>query len=150
MSLLEPPPDTSSKSRPLAFTIAALVLVAVVGLWWIFRFYPEKRAAEQFFDAVVAGDLPKAYQLWKPLPTYKMDDFLADWGPTGYYGPVKSYKIMREDSPHGSNAVQIAVAISPYVPMPSATDPAEADKSRKTRVVAVWVVSKDKSFTFPP
>jgi len=150
MSLLEPPPDTSSKSRPLAFTVAALVLVAIVGLWWIFRFYPEKRAAERFFDAVVAGDNAKAYELWKPLPTYKMDDFQADWGPTGYYGPVKSYKIMREDSPRGSNAVQIAVAISPYTPMPSASDPADAEKSRKTRVVAVWVVSKDKSFTFPP
>jgi hypothetical protein len=150
MSLLEPPPDTTSKSRPLAFTIAALVLIAIVGLWWIFRFYPEKRAAEHFFDAVVAGDMAKAYELWKPLPTYKMDDFVADWGPAGYYGPVKSYKIMREDSPRASNAVQIAVAISPYAPMPSATDPADAEKSRKTRVVAVWIVSKDKSFTFPP
>jgi hypothetical protein len=57
---------------------------------------------------------------------------------------------MREDSPRGSNAVQIAVAISPFAPMPSATDPAEAQRSGKTRVVAVWVVSKDKSFTFPP
>jgi len=112
MSLLEPPPDTAQKSRPLSFTVAALVLVTIVGLWWIFRFYPEKRAAEHFFAAVVAGDMAKAYQLWKPLPTYKMEDFLADWGPTGYYGPVKSYKIIREDSPRGSNAVQIAVAIS--------------------------------------
>lgn len=150
MSLLEPPPDTTRKSRPLAFTIAALVLVAIVALWWIFRFYPEKRAAEHFFDAVVAGDMNKAYELWKPLPTYKMEDFLADWGPTGYYGPVKSYKIIREDSPRGSNAVQIAVAISPFSPMPSATDPAEQAQSQKTRVVAVWVVSSDKSFTFPP
>jgi hypothetical protein len=150
MSLLEPPPDTTSKSRPMAFTVAAIVLIAIVALWWIFRFYPEKRAAERFFDAVVAGDMAKAYELWKPLPTYKMEDFLADWGPTGYYGPVKSYKIMREDSPHGSNAVQIAVAISPYSPMPSATDPADQEQSRKTRVVAVWVVSRDKSFTFPP
>jgi hypothetical protein len=150
MSLLEPPPDPASKSRPISFTIAALVLIAIIGLWWIFRFYPEKRAAEHFFDAVVAGDMAKAYQLWKPTQSYKMDDFLADWGPTGYYGPVKSYKIMREDSPRGSNAVQVAVAISPYSPMPSATDPAAAEQSRKTRVVAVWVVSKDKSFTFPP
>jgi hypothetical protein len=150
MSLLEPPPDTSSKSRPLAFTVAAIVLVAAVALWWIFRFYPEKRAAEHFFDAVVAGDMNKAYELWKPQPSYKMEDFLADWGPTGYYGPVKSYKILHEDSPHGSNAVQIAVAISPFSPMPSPTDPAQQEKSHKTRVIAVWVVASDKSFTFPP
>jgi hypothetical protein len=150
MSLLEPPPDTTRKSRPLTFTIVALVLVAIVALWWIFRFYPEKRAAEHFFDAVVAGDMDKAYELWKPGPSYKKDDFLADWGPNGYYGGVRSYKIIREDSPHGSNAVQIAVAISPFSPMPSPTDPAQAEQSHKTRVVAVWIVSKDKSFTFPP
>jgi hypothetical protein len=150
MSLLEPPADTPNKSRPLAFTIAAIVLVATVALWWIFRFYPERRAAERFFDAVVAGDTAKAYELWKPLPTYTMEDFLADWGSNGYYGPVKSYKIIREDSPHGSNAVQVAVAISPFSPMPDPTDPSTPDKSRKTRVVAVWVVSKDKSLTFPP
>ena len=150
MSLLEPPADTPNKSRPLAFTIAAIVLVAAVSLWWIFRFYPEKRAAERFFDALVAGDAAKAYQLWKPLPTYTMEDFLADWGPNGYYGPVKSYKIIREDSPHGSNAVQVAVAISPFSPMPDPADPSVQEKSRKTRVVAVWVVSKDKSLTFPP
>jgi hypothetical protein len=150
MSLLESPPDTMRKSRPMAFTVAALVLVAIVWLWWIFRFYPEKKAAEHFFDAVVAGDMAKAYQLWKPQPTYKIEDFLADWGPTGYYGPVKSYKIIREDSPHGSNAVQVAVAISQYSPMPSPDDPAQADQAHKTRVIAVWVVSKDHSFTFPP
>jgi hypothetical protein len=150
MSLLEPPVDPARKSRPLAFTIAALVLVALIGAWWIFRFYPEKKAAEHFFDAVVAGDMNKAYELWKPSPTYKMEDFLADWGPTGYYGPVKSYKIVREDSPRGSNAVQVAVAISQYAPMPSPDDPAQAEQNHKTRVIAVWVVSKDKSFTFPP
>jgi hypothetical protein len=134
----------------MAFTIAAIVLVAAASLWWAFRFYPEKRAAEHFFDAVLAGDMAKAYELWKPQPSYKMDDFQADWGSNGYYGPVKSYKIIREDSPHGANAVQIAVAISPYSPMPSPTDPAEREKSQKTRVVAIWVVSKDKSLTFPP
>jgi ABC-type nickel/cobalt efflux system permease component RcnA len=150
MSLLEPPQDTRRKSRPMAFTVAALLLVTVVGLWWIFRFYPEKRAAEHFFDAVVAGDMAQAYKLWKPTSSYKMDDFLADWGATGYYGPVKSYKIIREDSPTGSNAVQISVAISPFSPMPSPADPAQAEQSHKTRVVAVWVVSRDKAFTFPP
>src|ERR1700730_4006194 len=150
MSLLEPPADTPNKSRPLAFTIAAIVLVAAVSLWWIFRFYPEKRAAERFFDALVAGDAAKRYPLWIRVPTYTMEDFLADWGPNGYYGPVKSYKIIREDSPHGSNAVQVAVAISPFSPLPDPADPSVQEKSRKTRVVAVWVVSKDKSLTFPP
>ena len=131
----------------MAFTIAALVLVAIVVLWFTFRYYPEKKAAEHFFDALVAGDTARAYQLWKPSPSYAIKDFLADWGPEGYYGPVKSYKILRASSPIGANAIAVRVAISPFSPMPDAS---EIEKSRKTKVVSVWVLISDKSFSFPP
>ena len=147
MSLLDPPADKPEKSRAMAFTIAALALVAIVALWFTFRYYPEKKAAERFFDALVAGNTEQAYQLWKPSPTYAMKDFLADWGPQGYYGPVKSYKILRASSPIGSNAVAVHVEISPFSPMPDAS---EVEKSRKTRVVSVWILTSDKSFGFPP
>ncbi len=147
MTLLDPPAEKPEKSRAMAFTIAALVLVAIVVLWFTFRYYPEKKAAEHFFDALVAGDTARAYQLWKPSPSYAMKDFLADWGPEGYYGPVKSYKILRASSPIGANAVAVRVAISPFSPMPDAS---EIEKSRKTKVVSVWVLISDKSFSFPP
>ncbi len=147
MTLLDPPAEKPQKSRAMAFTIAALALVTIVALWFTFRYYPEKKAAEHFFDALVAGDMAQAYQLWKPSPSYAMKDFLADWGPDGYYGPVKSYKILRATSPIGANAVAVRVAISPFSPMP---DPSDAEKSRKTRVVSVWVLFSDKSFSFPP
>ncbi len=119
MTLLDPPAEKPEKSRAMAFTIAALVLVAIVVLWFTFRYYPEKKAAEHFFDALVAGDTARAYQLWKPSPSYAMKDFLADWGPEGYYGPVKSYKILRASSPIGANAIAVRVAISPFSPMPA-------------------------------
>lgn len=148
MSLLEPPADTQKKSRAMIFTMTAAFLIAVIAVWFWLRFYPEKKAAGEFFNAVVAGDMPRAYQLWKPGPSYKMQDFVADWGPTGYYGPVKSYEIMKAKSPTGSTtSVEIRVAISPFSPMPSANDP---EKSQKTKVVTVWIDSKDKSFSFPP
>jgi len=147
MTLLDPPAEKPEKSRAMAFTIAALVLVAIVVLWFTFRYYPEKKAAEHFFDALVASDTARAYQLWKPSPSYAMKDFLADWGPEGYYGPVKSYKILRASSPIGANAIAVRVAISPFSPMP---DPSEIEKSRKTKVVSVWVLISDKSFSFPP
>ena len=150
MSLLSPPTEPSNKYKALTYTGVALAVALAAVLYFTFRYYPEKKAAEHFLGALVAGDTKQAYQLWKPQPTYKMEDFLADWSPTGYYGPVKSYKIIREDSPHGSNAVQVAVAISQYSPMPSPDDPAQVDQAHKTRVIAVWVVSKDHSFTFPP
>jgi hypothetical protein len=130
----------------MAFTIAALVLVAITALWYTFRYYPEKKAAEHFFDTLVAGDTSKAYQLWKPGPTYAMKDFLADWGPEGYYGPVKSYRVLHAKAPSGSNAIAISIEVSPYSPMPEISD---TEKSRKTKLVEVWVLASDKSFSFP-
>jgi hypothetical protein len=148
MSLLEPPADISHKSRAMSIAVAAIVIIAVVGLWYTFRFYPEKRTAEQFFNAVVAGDMTTAYKLWQAGPSYKIQDFVADWGPTGYYGPVKSYEIMKVRSPRGSaTSVEVRVAISPFAPMPGSNDP---EKSQKTKVVSVWIDAKDKSFSFPP
>src|SRR5215472_14967894 len=140
MTLLDPPPVKPEKSRAMAFTVAAVSVALMVVLWFVFRYYPEKRAADRFFTAL-------AYQLWKPTPSYSMKDFLADWGPEGYYGPVKSYEILKTCAPHGSNTVDVSVAISPFTPMPQ---PGDAEKSRKTKVVSVWVVSSDKSLSFPP
>ena len=116
-------------------------------LWFTFRYYPEKKIAGEFFDALVAGDTNKAYALWKPTQSYRMSDFVADWGPSGYYGPVKSYKIMSAKVPTKSNAVEVNVAISPYTPLPAESD---GEKSSKTRVVTLWISPEDKSFSFPP
>jgi len=147
MSLLDPPAAKQEKSRAMVFTITALVFVVLVVLFFTFRYYPEKKTAQHFFDALVAGNTDLAYQLWKPSPSYTMKDFLADWGPQGYYGPVKSYNILRANSPLGANAVAVRVAISPFSPMPDASDP---EKSRKTKVVSIWVLISDKSLSFPP
>src|SRR6266403_3742709 len=143
MGLLEPPVETSSKTRHLKFVAGALVVLAAVVLYLTFRFYPEQRAAQRFFDALVAGDTKTAYQLWKAGPSYRSQDFLADWGPNGYYGPVKSYYIVRTSSPLGASGVAVEVAVSPFAPMPDVQD---AEKSRKTKIVTIWVDVKDKSF----
>jgi hypothetical protein len=147
MTLLDAPAAKPDKSRAMAFTVAALALIAIVALWFAFRYYPEKKAAERFFDALVAGDIAKAYQLWKPGPSYQMKDFAADWGPDGYYAPVRSYKIDRAKSQPGASGVAITVSVSPFSPMP---DPSDGEKSRKTRTVVLWVEKSDKSFSFPP
>jgi hypothetical protein len=147
MTLFDAPAEGPHKSRAMAFTIVAVVIVAAILLWFSFRYYPEKRAAEHFFDALVAGDMAHAYQLWQPGPSYKMPDFLADWGPNGYYGPVKSFYIVRTSSAVGASGVAVEAAVSPFAPMPDAQD---AEKSRKTKIVTVWVEAKDKSFSFPP
>jgi hypothetical protein len=147
MTLLDPPDEKPQKSRAMAITIVALALVAAVVLWFTFRYYPEKKAASQFFDALVASDTDKAYGLWKPSSNYQMKDFLADWGPSGYYGPVKSYKIMGAKVPRNSEtSIEVNVAISPFSPFP---DQSDADQSRKTKVVPIWVSKSDKAMSFP-
>ena len=148
MALLEPPVETSGRSRHLKFVAGALVVLAAVALYFAFRYYPEQRAAQRFFNALVAQDTNTAYRLWKAAPSYRLPDFLTDWGPHGYYGPVKSYKIMKISAASGSaNSVVVEVAVSPFSPMPDATD---AEKSRRTRVVTVWMNTEEKSFSFPP
>lgn len=148
MSLLEAPQDTQRKSHWLIW--GAMLLVVVVGamLWYGFRYYPEKRAVERFFDALTAGDADRAYQLWQPGPNYKKEDFLAEWGPNGFYGPVKSYEIVSAEAPkHGGSGVIITVGISPYSPMPATED---IEKSRRTREVRLWVEFSNKSIDFAP
>ncbi|MGA2301688.1 MAG: hypothetical protein ABSG77_13475 [Candidatus Acidiferrum sp.] len=146
MSLLEPPAEKPKKHHVLTITIAAVALVVVIALWFSFRYYPEKKAASQFFAALTAGDTAKAYALWKPSSSYTMNDFLADWGTNGYYGPVRSYRIMGAKAVRNSASISVNVAISPYAPMPS---PGDAEKSMKTKVVTIWVTPADKSFSFP-
>lgn len=147
MTLLDPPPLKEEKSRAIPFTIAVVLIALVIVLWFTFRYYPEKKAVTQFFDALVADDTAKAYAIWKPAPTYTMSRFLSDWGSDGYYGPIKSFKIVSSKQPRNSGSVAVNVAISPYAPMPEESD---AEKSRKTRVVTIWVLPDDKSLSFPP
>lgn len=147
MTLLDPPAESQGKSGALKFTLIAVALAAIIGGWLMFRYYPEKRAVDHFFDALVAGDTNHAYQLWKPSGSYKMGDFLADWGPTGYYGPVKSYEIMRTSSQKGANGITVNVAVSPFSPMPGAND---AEKSRRTKTIPLFVDTQSKSISFSP
>jgi len=147
-TLLDVPAAPPDKSRAMIFTVVALLSLAVIGLYFTVRYYPEKHATENFLNALVAGDTTKAYEIWKPGPSYQMKDFLADWGPTGYYGPVKSFALLHAKSPVGASGVIITVAVSPFSPLPNEnSDPAQ---SQKTRVINLWIESKDKSFSFPP
>jgi hypothetical protein len=147
MSLLNPPAEKPEKSRAMAFTVSAVTVLVLVALWFTFRYYPEKKAAVRFYEALAADNADLAYKLWNPSSSYTMKDFLSDWGPKGYYGPVKSYKILRASSPTGANAVAVRAEVSPYSPMP---EPSDVEKSRKTKVVVLWVLISDKSLSFPP
>jgi hypothetical protein len=93
------------------------------------------------------GNLDEAYRTWKPTETYSMKDFLEDWGPSGYYGPVKSYHIENTEQAKGGSEVIVVLELSPYDPFPSKDDFA---KQSKTKEVRLWVEVKNQSITFAP
>ncbi len=149
MGLLDSgPEEPKSKLRRYIITGVALVVLVALGLWYVLRFTPEKHTVTRFMDAVVAGDLQTAYQIWHPHASYPYQDFLSDWGPNGYYGPIKSYRIESAQAPrHGGSGVIVTVEISPFAAFPSSDD---LEKSRRTREVSIWVERSDQSLSFPP
>jgi hypothetical protein len=142
--------EPKSKIRRYVITAVAFIVLVALGFWYLLRFYPEKHTVETFLAAVIAGDMDRAYQLWHPQnpASYTKKDFLDDWGPTGYYGPVKSFRIESASNPRsGGNGVIVVVDVSPVQPYPDDND---AVNNRRSKVVRLWVERSDKSLSFPP
>lgn len=136
--------------RYIIMISAAVVLTASFSYWLYFLFLhvPERRAADHFFEALIAGDTQHAYELWKPKPGhYPMNEFLEDWGPKGFYGPVKSFRIEDALRPRDGSGVIVIAEISPDQPFPSKND---IEKASHTKEVRIWVETRDKSISFPP
>lgn len=154
-SLLEPEPLPPPRRwlRHLVLGVAAVLVLSTV-LYFVFRYYPEKRHVADFFDALVAEDYRKAYELWKPKPSFTYEEFLSIWGANGDYGRIRSYEIVGVES---SRAVLLRV-------------PVEGGSRQRTLAlegsatgivisvrlnnldppVRLWVEKKDKSLSFPP
>lgn len=136
-------------SKALRYLITTLVFIALIAgaCWYLLRFHTEKHTVHRFMDAVVAGKMDDAYRIWRPSSSYSMKDFMDDFGPDGYYGPVKSYRIeSAERLKDGSSGVIVVVEVSPYQPFPDDHD-SNANKSKEVRL---WVEFKDQSLSFPP
>jgi hypothetical protein len=141
----------TAKIRRYIISGVVFVLLVVGACWYLLRFHTEKQAVRQFLDAVVAGNMQHAYQMYNPGPAYTLQDFLEDWGDQGYYGPVKSYRIENADEqkrgPEPPSGVDITVEVSPYAPFPPNEDVA---KQSKTKEVRLRVEYKDHSIGFAP
>ena len=128
-------------------TMAVFVAAFPGYLWYPFVYYAEKNTVRDFMNGVVAGNMQRSYEIWKPSASYSFKDFLDDWGPEGYYGPVRSYRIGRPEHIKNGSAADIAVAVSPYQSFPADDD---AVRQSKTKTVDLWVDFKDQSISFPP
>ncbi len=142
--------EPHSKVRRYIITAIALAALVWLGVWYyVLRFHTEKKTVSEFLNALVAGQTEQAYRIWKPAPSYSYNDFLDDWGPGGYYGPVKSFHIEpHAEQPKGGSGIVVVIAeISPYQPFPTDNEPA---KQSKTKEFHFWVERKDQSLSFPP
>lgn len=147
-SMLEP---QAEKHRNKYFKFAIGVLLAAIvlaGLYWIlFRFHSEEAVVQQFMNDVVAGEFQSAYKMWLANPSYAYSDFLQDWGTSGYYGPVHSFRIVGAQEPTGASGVIVVVEVSPFQPFPSQS---EIERGRETKQVRLWVQFSDYSISYAP
>ncbi|MGH9679174.1 MAG: hypothetical protein ACRD4Y_04430 [Candidatus Acidiferrales bacterium] len=138
------------KSKALRYLISGIALVILIagGLTYFLRYTKEEHTIEHFMDAVAAGDMAKACQIWHTHPGFTCKDFDSFWGPDGYYSPIKSYRIeSAEVPPKGGTGVVVTVEISGYSPFPK---PEETIKFAQNREVQIWVERSDQSLSFPP
>jgi hypothetical protein len=137
--------DPEKERRKKVRIISAIVFVLLAGffLWW-FRYWPEERVAERFFDALQKQDYESAYGIWMHDPPwrqhpdrykkYPFHEFYTDWGPGGQWGLVQSYKIYAAGTPPGGGSGVIV-------------DMIVNDRAEHARV---WVEKSDKTLSFSP
>jgi hypothetical protein len=129
-------------------TYAAFAAMLPRFLWYPFIYHSELSTVHKFMNAVSAGNMQQAYGMWNASPSFSSKDFLEDWGPDGYYGPVKSFLVTDTfRPPNGSSGVVVVVEVSPYETFPEKDD---VVKQNKTKEVHLWVQLKGRSIQYPP
>ncbi|MBI4460379.1 MAG: hypothetical protein HY648_10025 [Acidobacteria bacterium] len=119
-----------ARRKRLLWSALAFALLLTAYLAYQFRNYAEERQARRFFQALQQQDFREAYRLWQPGDSYSFKDFMEDWGPDGFEGPVRQFRIT------GSTARGTGVVVRVRV--------------NRRRAITLWVEKKDKSLSFPP
>lgn len=147
-SIFKPEPEPRYAKYIKYGTIILIVLVVLsVASWFLFRFHSEESTVATFMSEVIAGEYQQAYGMWSKSSSYQYSDFLQDWGPKGYYGPVRSFKIAGARELKGASGVIVAVDVSPFKPFPPTDD---FEKGRQTKEVRLWVQFSDHSIAYAP
>jgi hypothetical protein len=125
-------PGAIQRERWTKRIIIGFVFALLMGafLYWEFKNYSQEREVKRFFEAVQAGDLRRAHEIWKPTANYSFEDFQRDWGARGDYGGVKEFKIVTSRS--------------------RGTDVVVTTRVNGNKEVNLWVRRSDNSFAFPP
>ncbi|MGH9774759.1 MAG: hypothetical protein ACRD50_07405 [Candidatus Acidiferrales bacterium] len=132
------------KVRRYVITALALLVLALIAVRWFTRYRTEQQTIERFMNALVAGQAEQAYHIWKPTSGYAYEDFMHDWGPSGGYGPVRSFRI--EDTQRRGSCVVITVDVSPDQPFPDDNDGAKQNKIQQVQICVLG----DQTMSFAP
>lgn len=141
--------DPRPAQRRWRLLVTALVLVIAAFLvWWLFRFYPEKKVINKFFAAIEHKDYDTAYGLyfadpeWKQHPQkynqYPLPQFMLDWGPSSEYGTITSHKIECTTEPP-SKAYRSPTGVIVVVSV-----------NNRPETTSMWVEKKSKSISLSP
>jgi hypothetical protein len=137
--------DSGKEQRRRKRIISAVVVVLLLAfLGWWFRFWPEERVANRFFDSLQSQNYEGAYGIWMHDPEWKQhperfkkypyNEFYQDWGPGGEWGRIKSHKIYAVGSPPGGGSGVIV----------------DVTVNDRTEPARVWVQTSDKTMSFSP
>ncbi len=143
-TIFEAKPYDEARARTRRVWISSIivaVLIVAFFVWW-FRFWPEERVVDKFFDAIQSQNYEQAYAIWMNDPQWKQhpdkytrypfNEFYTDWGPGGEWGLVKTHKVDGAASGGGTGVV-VVVTVN-----------GRAEKAR------VWVEKSDKTLHFSP
>jgi len=146
MTLMDaaPPDLTRERRRRIIILTVVICVVLLIGLGWFFRYWPEERVADKFFDALKRQDYETAYGIyfqdpaWKQHPqqhsNYPYNEFYTDWGPGGEWGLVKTFKIEASGNcPRAGSGVVVQLIVN--------------GRSERARV---YVDKSDKTISSPP
>lgn len=131
------------------YIVTGIVLIGLITgtVAFLLRYHKERQTVATFLFALCADDFKQAYTIWKPNSSYSYQDFLADWGPNGEYGPVKSFRLERARLPKDASGVVVQVELSRYSPFPPDSD---FEKGRTNKEVSLWVERSNQSISFAP
>jgi hypothetical protein len=112
------------------------VLLVIGGIAYTFANYREERRVAAFIENVRNGRFDAAYALWDVTDgDYSMDEFLNDWGETGYYT-------------EGAGVIEVAdsnssgVGVIVYVAIDTFNEPVALMVNKETLKVSYSPISK--------
>jgi len=145
MTLMDARQYDAARDRRRRNVILVIIIAVLIGGWLTYhlRDSRERTIVWRFFNQLEQHDYEAAYGIWfhdpnwkqhaDKYPNYQFNDFYRDWGPSGEWGPIKSFHVDCSLSPSGGSGVIVQVTVN----------------QRKEHPY-VWVQKSDKTLSFSP